>query len=106
MIACATHPAAAGQTYLVSDGEDVSTALLVEKIAHALGRHSRTFYFPPGLLRAAATLLGRAEQMDRLFGSLRLSDQKIRGELGWQPPYTLEDGLRATAEWYRGRNLR
>jgi nucleoside-diphosphate-sugar epimerase len=101
LIVCATHPAAAGQTYLVSDGEDVSTALLVEKIAQALGRNSRSFYFPPGLLRAAAALLGRAGQMDRLFGSLRISDQKIRGELGWQSPYSLEDGLRATADWYR-----
>jgi len=106
LIACATQPAAVGQTYLVSDGEEVSTALLVDKVAHALGRHSRSFYFPPVLLRAVAALLGRAEQMDRLFGSLRVSDQKIRGELGWQPPYTLEDGLRVTADWYRGRNLR
>lgn len=101
LVTCATHPAAAGQTYLVSDGADVSTARLAEMIAGALGRNSRSFYFPPGLLRAAATLLGRAEQMDRLFGSLRVSDKKIRDELGWQPRYSLEDGLRATADWYR-----
>lgn len=101
LIACANHPAAAGQTYLVSDGEDVSTATLAEKIAKALGRNSRSFYLPPWLLRAVATLLGRAEQMDRLFGSLRVSDQKIRGELGWAPPYSMEQGLRATADWYR-----
>ena len=100
LIACANHPAAAGQTYLVSDGEDVSTATLAEKIAAALGRNCRSFYFPPGLLRAVAALLGRAGQIDRLFGSLRVSEQKIRGELGWQPPYSLEDGLRATADWY------
>ncbi len=100
LIACAQHPAAAGQTYLASDGADISTALLVEKIAHALGRKSRLFYFPPGLLRVAATVLGRAEQIDRLFGSLRVSDAKIRKELGWAPPYTMEQGLRATADWY------
>lgn len=101
LIACATHPAAAGQTYLVSDGKDVSTAMLAEKIAHALGRSSRSFYFPPGLLRAAATMLGRAEQIDRLFGSLRVNDQKIRSELAWAPPYSMEQGLSATADWYR-----
>ena len=100
LIACATQAAAAGQTYLVSDGADVSTAMLVEKIAGALGRNSRSFYLPPGLLRAAASLLGRAEQMDRLFGSLRVNDEKLRRELGWSPPYTLEQGLRATADWY------
>lgn len=98
---CASHPAAAGQTYLVRDGEDVSTAALVEKIAVALGRKCHSLYFPPGLLRAAAAMLGRSEQIDRLFGSLRVSDAKIRSELGWVPPYKLEQGLRATADWYR-----
>lgn len=101
LIACATHPAAAGQTYLVRDGEDVSTAQLVDKIAEALGRSSRSFYFPPGLLRVAAAVLGRAEQADRLFGSLRVSDARLRSELAWIPPYTLEQGLRATADWCR-----
>lgn len=101
LITCATHPAAAGQTYLVSDGEDVSTTMLVEMIARAFGRNSRTFYFPPGLLRALATLSGRGEQMDRLLGSLCVNDQKIRSELGWTPPYSMEQGLRATADWYR-----
>jgi nucleoside-diphosphate-sugar epimerase len=100
LIACATHTAAAGQTYLVSDGDDVSTAMLVEKIAKALGRKSRVFYFPPTLLRAMAAVLGRKERVDRLFGSLRINDEKIRRELAWSPPFTLEQGLRATAEWY------
>ena len=103
LIACATHPAAAGQTYLVSDGAPVSTATLVEKIAEALDCRSCSFYFPPMLLRAAAALLGRSAQIDRLFGSLRVDDEKIRRELGWIPPYTLEQGLRATAEWYRAQ---
>ena len=103
LIACATQPAAAGQTYLVSDGEDISTAKLVEKIAAALGRHNRSFYFPPALLRVGATLLGRAEQADRLFDSLRISDKKIRDDLAWSPPYTLEQGIYETAEWYRAR---
>jgi nucleoside-diphosphate-sugar epimerase len=102
LINCATHPAA-GQTYLVSDGVDVSTALLAKEIAHALGRKSRSFYVPPGLLRAAAAMLGRLEQIERLFGSLRVSDAKIRRELGWTPPYTMEQGLQATADWYLSR---
>ena len=101
LIACATLPAAGGQTYLVSDGDDVSTAMLVDMIARSLGRNSRAFHFPAGLLRAAATLLGRAQQMDRLFGSLRVNDQKLRNDLGWAAPFTLEQGLRVTADWYR-----
>jgi nucleoside-diphosphate-sugar epimerase len=97
---CATHPSASGQTYLVSDGEAVSTADLIDKIAHALGCPNRSFYLPPGLLRMFAALAGRSDQMDKLFGSLLVSDGKIRRELGWAPPYTLDAGLRATAEWY------
>jgi nucleoside-diphosphate-sugar epimerase len=106
LIACATHPAAAGQTYLVGDGDDVLTAMLVEKIARALGRNSRAFYFPPALLGAMAAASGRAEQVDRLFGSLRVNDEKMRRELAWLLPYKLEQGLRATAEWYRSRHPR
>lgn len=103
LIACATHPDAAGKTYLLSDGEDVSTAMLVEKIAAALGRKSRSFYFPSGVLRAAAGVLGRSAQVDRLFGSLQVSNQKIRNELNWHPPFTVEQGLRATVDWYNRR---
>lgn len=105
LIACATHPAAAGQTYLLSDGEAVSTALLVDKIAAVLGRKNRSFYFPASILRAAAAVLGRSAQVDRLFGSLLVGDQKIRNELGWYPPFTLEQGLRATAEWYSSQRI-
>ena len=101
LIACAEHPAAAGQIYLVSDGEAVSTAKLVDKIAQALGRKSRSFYFPHALLRTVAAILGRSGQVDRLFGSLRVSDEKIGRELGWSPPYTLEQGLHVTVDWYR-----
>ena len=104
LVACAINPAAAGQTYLVSDGKDVSTAMLVEKLSHALGRNSRSFYLPPGLLRAAAIVLRRTEQVDRLFGSLRVNNQKLRTELGWAPPYTMEQGLKATADWYRSNS--
>ena len=101
LIVCATHPAAAGQIYLVSDGEDVSTAQLVARISAALGRKNRSYYAPPVLLRAAAMVLGRTEQVDRLFGSLRVNDEKIRRELGWVPPWSMARGLRATVDSYR-----
>ncbi|MDH5479902.1 MAG: SDR family oxidoreductase [Nitrosomonas sp.] len=100
LIVCATHPNATGQTYLVSDGEPISTALLVKEIADALGRKNHMFYFPPGLLRLIAAMLGRADKIDRLFGSLHVNDNKIRQELSWSPPYTLTQGLRETVNWY------
>lgn len=100
LIVSATHSAAVGQTYMVRDGEDISTSLLVEKIAEALKRNNRSFYFPPSLLRAAAAMLGRSAQIERLFGSLRVNDAKLRSELGWIPPYTMAQGLRVTADHY------
>jgi nucleoside-diphosphate-sugar epimerase len=105
LIACATHPAAAGQTYLLSDGEDVSTAMLVEKIAQAMGHKNRSFYFPPSLLLAVAGVLGKSAQVGRLFGSLQVSNQKICRELNWHPPFTLQQGLYSSAEWHSLRHI-
>ena len=100
LIVCASQPSAAGKTFIISDGEPVSTALLADKIAHALDRPNRSFYFPHVLLRAGAALFGRSDQVDKLLSSLLVNDSKIRSELGWAPPYSLEQGLRATADWY------
>lgn len=100
LITCATHPAAAGKTYLVSDGDALSTRELIAEIALALGCSSRLFYFPPALLRAAAVLLMRSAQVDRLLNSLRVNDDRTHRELEWNPPYSLKEGLRFTAQWY------
>jgi len=101
LIACVTHPEAAEQTYLVSDGRAVSTAELVSGIAGALGRQDRSFYFPPQILHALAGVLGKTAQVDRLFGSLQVDSGKLTQQLGWTPPYTLQQGLAETARWYR-----
>ena len=101
LILCATHPAAAGQTYLVSDGEDVSTPELLRQLGVAMEHPARLFPCPPALLKLAGQLTGKAEQVERLLGSLRVDNGKLRSELGWTPPCTLEQGLRETAEWYR-----
>lgn len=91
-----THPAAAGRTFMVSDGEDVSTAELVRRIARALGRSPRLVPVPPTLLRAAGALAGRREDVARLLGDLVVDSTLLRRTLGWTPPHTLEEGLAAT----------
>lgn len=101
--ACATQPKAAGRTYLVSDGEDVSTAELVRRIARAMGRSPRVFRFPRVPMEAAAYLLGRAKAAKRLFGSLLVDSSAIRAELDWVPPFTMDQGLRETAAWFQNR---
>lgn len=101
LMVCATHPKASGQTYLVSDGQDVSTAELICMIASALKCKVRLFYFPTSLMRALALLIGRGDKVSRLLGSLQVSNAKIRKELGWVPRYSIEEGLRVTADWFR-----
>lgn len=96
------HGAAAGRTYLVRDGEDVSTAGLVRRIRRALGRPPRLAPVPPGALRAALVIAGRRATADRLLGSFAVDSGRIGRELGWIPPYTLDQGLHATVNWYRG----
>lgn len=98
LILCGTHPAATEQTYLVSDGEDVSTPDLLRQLGAAIGYPARLFPCPPALLKLAGRLTGKAEQIDRLLGSLSVDSGKIRRELGWAPPYTLQQGLQATAD--------
>ena len=104
LIMCASHPAAAGQTYLVRDGEDISTPDLLRRLAAEMGKPARLFPFPPHLLQWAGKLIGRSQQIDRLLGSLQVDDGKIREELGWSPPHALQQGLRATAKWYKNKH--
>ena len=99
--ACAIVPAAAGQTYLLSDGEDVSTPDLLRKLGMAMGKPVWIFPFPVSLLKLAGRLLGKSGEIQRLVGSLQIGSGKIRRELDWQPPYSLQQGLQATADWYR-----
>jgi len=100
IVRCLENPAAAGRTFLVADGEPVSTVELICGIARALGRPARLFPVPTGLLRLAGRLTGRRGAVERLLGSLAVDFASIRRELAWTPPYTFEEGIRATAEWY------
>jgi nucleoside-diphosphate-sugar epimerase len=103
LVALVRHPAAAGGTYLVSDGEDLSTPDLVRAIGEALQRPANLIGVPPGLLRAGAWLLGRRRDAERLMGSLVVDSSKLRRELSWSPPVPLAQGLRSTADWYRSQ---
>ena len=98
---CVTHPRAAGETFLISDGDDISTPHLIAVIARALGKKPRLFPLPPALLRFMGRLFGRATLCERLCGSLTVDASKARQLLSWCPPKPLEQGLQSTVEWYR-----
>ena len=101
LVTCATHPKAAGQTFLVSDGEDVSTPELIRQTAAALGVPARLLPFPVSVMKLAGRLTGRKGAVNRLTGSLTVDSSKIRRELSWVPPFTMEQGLKETAEWFK-----
>jgi len=98
---CLTHPKAPGKTFLVSDGDDVSTPELVRRIAAALERLPFLLPVPVSWMRWAGRVLGKQAAVDRLLGSLCVDISPLREELGWTPPYTMQEGLEATAQWYR-----
>ena len=97
LITCSTHPAAANQTFLVSDGDDLSTSELLRRMARALGKPARLLPVPPALLYAGAALLGRRDFARRLCGSLCVDISKARDMLGWTPPLSVDQGLRLVA---------
>ncbi|CAB3776408.1 GDP-6-deoxy-D-mannose reductase [Paraburkholderia caffeinitolerans] len=101
LVHCATRPEAAGQTFHVSDGVDLSVPELARTIAHHLQVSCRLVPVPVPWLRAVGRLTGRTEQVSRLVESLRVDIHHIRDTLGWTPPLSADDGLRATADWYR-----
>jgi nucleoside-diphosphate-sugar epimerase len=103
LVTCATHPTAAGNTFLVSDGEDLSTKELYTRLALALGNSPRLVSVPPSALRLLARVTRRQEEFQRLFGSLQVDAGAISSALQWRPPYTVDQGIRETASWFLGR---
>lgn len=101
LVCCATDPRAAHQCFHVADSDDSTVAELARMLGRHLQKPARLFPVPVGLLQLAGRLTGRLPQIDRLIGSLQVDTTRIRTVLGWQPRYSTDDGLAATARWYR-----
>lgn len=99
---CLTHPRAAGETFLISDGEDMSTPELIQRIAKAFNKKIMLLPVPLWLMRCCASALGKKGAVDRLFGSLQVDSTKARTLLGWQPVMTVQEQLELTAQYYLG----
>lgn len=91
---CVTHPEAANQTFLVSDGHDVSTRELVAAMALAANMPLRLIAVPTTLIRLGCSVLGRQNIATRLLDNLQVDISKLRNTLGWTPPESLHAGLR------------
>jgi len=99
VVAALERPARGERVYLLSDGEDVSVADLIGRMARALGRPARLFPFPVSALRWGAAALGLKGELRRLTESILVDSSRARRELQWSAPYSLNEGLAATAAW-------
>lgn len=97
---CIKHPLAANESFLVSDGKDLSTIELVILMSQAMGMDARIFSVPLPLLRLVGKLLRRDAMVDRVVDSLQINSSHFRERLGWSPPMSVEDGIKATVKWY------
>lgn len=97
ILRCLDHPAAANQVFLVSDGYDISTTELLRASALALGVKSRLLPVPQRLIAFAASMLGKRAVAQRLCDNLQVDIAKAQTLLGWKPPVSVADGLKATA---------
>jgi nucleoside-diphosphate-sugar epimerase len=96
----AGHRAAAGETFYVTDGEDLATPELVRRLAAAMGVRAKLVSVPAGVLRLTGTLAGRGGEVRRLVGSLQVDDARLRQRCGWVQPVTGPEAIARTAAWY------
>lgn len=98
IIICATHPLAAGETFMLSDGQDVSTPDLIKMIAFAMNKQAILFSLHPGILMALCNIVGKGKEAKKLTSTFLVDSSKIRNLLGWKPPFTLEEGIKETVK--------
>ena len=101
IVTCLDHPAAANQTFLAADGEDLSTTDLLRRMGKALGKQARLLPIPEWFLKTGLNAIGKEDIAQRLCGSLQVDINKARNVLGWEPPLSVDEGLKKTAEWYK-----
>lgn len=97
---CLEHPAARGETFLISDGEDLSIPELISRLAGCMQKPIRLFAFSEGLARTLTGIVGKKEIYNRLWGSLAVNSTRMRQVLGWTPAVSVNQGLKKTVDWY------
>lgn len=100
IICCIDHPKAAGQIFLISDNESISTPELIKRIGAAMGKSTRLFPVPLSIFKLLGRLMGKSYEVDKLLGSLMVDTSHTRQILGWKPILSLDDGLNKTVQWY------
>ncbi len=95
-------PSATSGVFMVSDGEDLSTADLMRRISRFMGRRARVPAVPLAMLKAVGRLTGRGDEVARLTDSLTVDIADTRRRLEWTPPLSVDVSLERTVRWYLG----
>jgi len=105
LILSGTRAECAGHTFLISDGNDLSTTQLVRTIATAMDRNIRLMPYPKALFSIASWLRPSFRSLsERLAGSLVVNSSKFRRMLQWTPPQTIADGVEDMVAHFLGEN--
>ncbi|WP_422410492.1 MULTISPECIES: UDP-glucose 4-epimerase family protein [unclassified Endozoicomonas] len=100
IITCIEHPRAANQTYLISDGTDLSLPELIKIMRSSLGRPERLLPIPKFCFRFSGVVVRKSTIVDRLIGDLQVDSSKAEEKLSWKPPYTVQQAIKATVDSY------
>jgi nucleoside-diphosphate-sugar epimerase len=94
IIRCIDHPEASGKTFLVSDGEDLSTPNLIRTINSLMDRTPRLFPFPILILKLIGFLIGKSQDLKKVIDSLEIDIDYTKKTLNWSPPISVKEGIR------------
>jgi nucleoside-diphosphate-sugar epimerase len=97
---CIDHPKAAGEVFLVSDEQNISTTELIKKIKKFMNKPERLFPLPLFIFKLLGYLMRKSSEINRLLGSLIVDTSHTRKVLSWKPTLSLDEGLEKTVYWY------
>lgn len=95
------NPTKGVATYILKDREDYSTRILYSTICRHLGKKPRFFTIPAALVAFGGRI---SEDFRKVTGSFRVSSGRIEKDIGFIPPYSLEEGIARTVQWYKNMN--
>lgn len=101
---CLSHRSAIGKTFLVCDDETMTVPDLIGRLSRAMGKQARLFAVPKGLLSLLERMPGAGSSISKVNRALVVDNSKIREELGWNPLYSVDVGIRETVKWYLGHS--
>lgn len=104
IVKCIVHPAAANQTFIVSDNEDLSLRGLLQLIRESMGKPARLIPVPVFLFKLAGLIFRKQYMVDRLVGDLQVDSSNALSLLNWKPPFTVVQGIQATVDSFLENN--